>query len=743
MQEVAKLIHDYPNSFKRRNLSNCAVIVHAQDFINFVFSQERHNYDLQMDLLSAYSRLNRVLDKFRLHFIKPVFVVDGNYSICVSIIFLPIGFFQEEVFIPLSSSKRTKPNILLTSATTLSICEFLSSSGYEYVVCQSDAVATCLALSSLLGYPILGSNPRFFLFSFSPNMCNLISPKPLDIPEFIPLKSLQMSIFEPSKENTSLPAFSYSPESSLISIVSPTLRPLIGLLMESSVTLPVSNMDCSSLVRLFSLMKWISNTHPLSILQTVMEAAIESPDPCLVSSLVLDYLISCTPDFSEGVNLLPLINIQTDKFNIPQPRELKVGSPFAFFQCAMDVLNGKLVCHRQKRHLSPSLHELFRRGKIDISFCAPNPPRSPGHILGMLQRFVVHNGSQASTDSPWSFIVNFFHFTPKYAVMDKFNALMLCCLLWHSEKVDEFTHTDHSVEQCPIVLSTVLCALFNMLYIKSGAAKAEAMFISLESLVRRELSNLGDMASDPEDTFSQQAQEVLQVYIEMISLFNLLNKSETPKMSLVKQFTLKPAYIVFPCLHLSALIASYVYHFQPNSRMEKMINSSFMIGLNKTGYDLSEIFHNFMDLIGSTKISYDESSLQSSNHSEKPTILDTKPVVQPTKSPMATLVAPLRASIQCLPNGTGNQHLTKDNSLPSLFKSSSRSSVNITKEPLSSRPGPRKNTNFGSSTTFDFNFDRPKTPPPANAFMKKKKGSQGLSGYAARLAQRYGGSAGL
>ena len=51
----------------------------------------------------------------------------------------------------------------------------------------------------------------------------------------------------------------------------------------------------------------------------------------------------------------------------------------------------------------------------------------------------------------------------------------------------------------------------------------------------------------------------------------------------------------------------------------------------------------------------------------------------------------------------------------------------------------RKNNvnNSGGASSFNFDFERPKTPPPANAFMKKAKGSKALSGYAARLAQRY------
>ncbi|KAM7542726.1 hypothetical protein Aperf_G00000003863 [Anoplocephala perfoliata] len=692
---VVEMIAADPNSFRERNLSGCDLIVHAQDFVSYIAKQNRPDSRTDCHLF-VYSQIKDAIKRISACQIRPLFVVDGTLE--------------------------DRENTSQTLSQSRTICEFLATSGVRYAVSRSNAIPTCVALSSMLGIPILGCNYKFYLYSFpSPAWRNIFS-RPLSEPIFIPMECLQNL----DEKSSQLRANVYDASGCLrIERIPINHRPLLSLIMEL-VSLPQT---ANKNLELCFVTKWLSAAGPLAILQQIMQTAVNYDDPCLILQSVIDYLISFTPDFEEAISLLPYLGVDGDNFRSPDIYDIEPGSPQLFLNLAMDIIDGRPSRHSRIGISSSTLLDLFHRGKIDASILSTSNPNlnTPIDVLRRLQRSALSNSISASNS--WSYLADFFHFSTVLPLNEKFSALMLCCLLWHSSS----THHCPGVEFCPIILSSVFCALTSML-----CERATVVFsAALEYFESKKVNQ-----SNLEETYIHQAREILQIYSELLSFCSIVDGSGTSKMSLFKNVLFDPIFVVFPCLRLSVLIAIKLHSCDPEKRPLELTSSLILDDLKADISGLLSVFHQFMHIIKTVKIYWNDTQISPSK-----AVVKIPPSLTKAPNPVAP-VKPLRINASQSSNSLGELRDPRSDTPVSISLSESCEKRTLSRQqfPGSTSDSPsscasqarRKfsvTSNGGNRVVGQPNFDRPKTPPPANAFMKKSKGG---SAYAARLAQRYG-----
>lgn len=694
---IVEVLATDPKSFREQNFSACDVIIHAQDLVSYIAKQNRINFQVDCYLF-VHAQVKEIIEKIVACQIRPLFVVDGTLDV--------------------------RENISLTLPRSRIICEFLAMCGVSYAVTRSNAVSTCLALSCMLGIPILGSNCKFYLCSFPSSIGVNIFSRPLSEPIFVPLECLQNL----NSKSTHLRAKVYDASGCLrIKRIPTNHRPVLSLIMELVSLPPNSNKN----LELDFVAKWLSAAGPLAILQRIMQSAVSYVDPSLILQSVTEYLISFTPDFEEAIRLLPYLGLNGDNFPSPDVDDVEPDSPQFFLNLAMNIIEGRPSRHFRIGISGSTLLDLFHRGKIDASTLSTSDSKSyPSiYVLRWLQRSALSNS--ISVSDSWSYLAEFFHFSITVPLNENFSAIMLCCLLWHS-KCPRFCA---AIELCPIILSSVFCALISIL-----CEHASVVFFAM--LEYFEVGNSSE--SSLEETYYHQAQEILQIYSEILSFCNIFDGSRTSKISLLKKAVFDPIFVVFPCLRLSALIAIKLHSCDPEKRLFKLINSPFMDALKADTPGLLLVFRQFMNIIKTTKIYWNYAQLSPAKVVKTPPV-ETK--ISDSIASAKTLQIDKNKSL----NSLGGLYNPRSDTSISISRSHYREKLRVGEQQfpgsevfISNSPGRsigwrRKNNvtvgKGGKDIVGQPDYDRPKTPPPANAFMKKSKKS---SAYAARLAQRYG-----
>nr|CDS26002.1 hypothetical protein HmN_000634200 [Hymenolepis microstoma] len=666
VERVVSFLTDNYALYERQNLSSCELLIHAQDFVRFIIKRydlDNHGYDN----MSMYSRIKEVISYLKACKITPLFVVDGTLD----------------------------PNENVTGILPRIICEFLSSVGVSFVVSRSSAVCTCLALAEQHHLPLLIAHPGFYV--------NFYSLDSTSRPIFLPIECLQ-------NLNTNSSELQAKRLSNL-ELYFPQRYLYLGCLLMELIDLPPNaNKD----LEVGFVLKWLrDNSHePLNILQQIIQPALQSDDPCLVTQMMINYLISLTPDYEEASAVSSWLGLKTTKSQAHlDSYDSEPGSPQFFFSMALHILEGKSCHHSKIRFNDPTVYKLFCHGKIDSPLLCPietYPP--PIRILRQFQNAVISKSNYI--DNAWAFITDYFHFSI-FHLDERIAIIVLCCLLWHSCS----SCSGHTPEHCPVVLSTVFCSLINI-FCKQPTEAFSSTMVEYAKSEKLELNHT-------EEDFLKQGKEILQIYSEFLSFCSVVNSSkESSKLSLFKQVSFEPIFLVFPCLRMSALLAAKLSFSKPENRLSELLSSSFLQATKLEASDFSLAFHHFMDLIKNTEIYWDEPPSTSVTSAKMPLteVSEIPKSMPPVEKPQQTFKPDSRGDSHS-DNPTCNKGL-KERRIPGSL-------------PISASAGkqPFQRTTLPSVSLGQPDYDRPKTPPPANIFMKKTKQ---MSKYAALLVQRFG-----
>ncbi|VDO03824.1 unnamed protein product [Rodentolepis nana] len=665
VERVASFLSANCTLYEGHNLSSCELLIHAQDFVRFIIKRydlDNHGYDN----MSVYSRIKEVISYLRACKITPLFVVDGTLD----------------------------PDENIAGILPRTICEFLSSVGVSFVVSRSSAVCTCLALAEQHLLPLLISHPGFYV--------NLYSCDSTSRPIFLPIECLQNLNTNSSQLHAESLSYlePYFPQRYLY---------LGCLLMELIDFPPTANKD----LEVGIVLKWLKdNSHePLTILQHIMQHALQSNDPCLVAQMMINYLISLTPDYEEASAVSSWLGLKTTKSQAHFDfHDFESSSPQFLFSTALHILEGKSCRHLKVGFNDPTLYKLFCQGKIDSPLLCPietNPP--PIGILRRLQNAVLSRNNYI--DNAWAYITDYFHFSI-FHLDERIAVIVLCCLLWHSYS----SCSGHSPELCPAVLSTVFCALINI-FCKQSPEMFSAAFLEYAKSEKLEFNHT-------EENYLKQSEEIQQIYSEFLSFFSVVNSSNgSSKLSLFKQVSFEPVFVVFPCLRMSALLAAKLSFSKPENRLSELLSSSFLHAAKLEASDFSSAFHHFMGLVKNTEIYWDEPLSTSVTSIKEPLTEVSK---TPDSMPPAEKPLPIfKPDSQDDSHPTNSTWKRRPNERPiPVFVPTFTSAGKV----------PFRERTSSSASLYQPNYDRPKTPPPANTFMKKTKKSK----YAALLEQRFG-----
>ncbi len=297
---------------------------------------------------------------------------------------------------------------------------------------------------------------------------------------------------------------------------------------------------------------------------------------------------------------------------LPVPESEKhnplASSPEVFFQSAAEILKGDAQRYRRLDFFYKwpvALTYLFRFGKLDneivtalytetgalmespLIFLAKYPSTcGPSRILRFVQYCLVMGVEQANGQlskliglrpqvreicyegsfrykayhldvsplilparcSADDFLTTYFGYQPSRDIPDWCNALIISCLIWHCQKLGTEEHKNCDIAECPTVLAVLVVAMAT--HYNSGKDEREVLkhYTDMSSFALKHINDSGIAALDAEKCIMHGALEVMGVYAQYISLYNLLTALQDPNK--VPDFN-SPEYNRFPPHHLA------------------------------------------------------------------------------------------------------------------------------------------------------------------------------------------------
>lgn len=610
-----------------------------------------------------------------------------------------------------------------------------------------------------------------------------------------------------------------------------------------------------AIAKLRYVIEWVASSNPIHILQSVLSTSSQE-NVCETALAILEYCQSCSPDFDEAIKVLSFLRIPTPVEALTSKTVVKndstLASPFEFFHSAINALNEDSSNESADftRNWPSQLCALFRRGKIDLDICSalysksgllltspsdypasfPAPYR-PSLVLRYLQYCLIIGaelGAEAGirskvreiwysdsfrfrsfeiplvkmsllrSDTPWTFACRFFGFHLDLELSESINAVLMCLMLWHTQKQDDVDHKDCNIIHCPIIIATLLYALVNIEYLEdAGLSDLCDHNTKLMSMAQEKLRKFGsDDSLEPmvaEKRLMHNFHEIIIIYDHFLSLFNLLTGLKdidtNPDFTADKYNSLVPRNLLFQSLQLPVLIARHLSYLRQSSRLKTasrfwltnlaLSNSADALGIDRLRKVVFTIQSGISHL-DKTKLSWKDpcmmdidpplvfipqderarrslpslisaSELRGATATNK---INNPVVVEPKQNSRNSLVKP----VVPLTQPRQQQQSAGASSGAPLFQQLLDSALHrvstypiIEQHPLTRRVHLRsheKDRNYtasisGSSSTyvlpFASDYDAP-PPPPASALARKLPNGHS-SAYASRLKKRFGGNA--
>lgn len=364
--------------------------------------------------------------------------------------------------------------------------------------------------------------------------------------------------------------------------------------------------------RLRSVVDYVSKTNPIYVLREIMESSVSSGQADYLSETVLTYLERFCPDFAEASQILillglgqglPLIKAAPGNKKHQKPSK---SSPGVFFERAAKLLKG---CGHEDESFDffyrwpKALVHLYRCGSLENVFIEPlynkwgvffGPVNGylsdfphccgPSRILRYIHYCLIAgvdeaNGAQFKLiglksnarelcyEGKFRYKMYNIHVLPMYlpgncssddflctilgfdcaSDVPKWSlALIFSILLWHQQKTE---HKSCRINECPLVLSTILLALVAYLTPKSDLPALADHLDELKTAVIFELADNGAPPSPAlEKEFLHGALELMILYDHYVSLSHLLTALQTPN---VIPDLKSPIYNRFPQIHIA------------------------------------------------------------------------------------------------------------------------------------------------------------------------------------------------
>ncbi|CDI96942.1 expressed conserved protein [Echinococcus multilocularis] len=220
-----------------------------------------------------------------------------------------------------------------------------------------DSIPVCLGIAYCLDCPVASMSSQYYVMA-----------RPTILPE--ELRSLAINELKIVDLNTDfycvddegskavLKLKVFHPEMSALRRVPATSRPLLALLMNSTLLpkLPASfqvetvGSESYTSAKLRAVIKWVEETNPIYVLRAIMESVTDPKCMDYISGKILLYLKEFCPDFAEASDILKVLDLgrrvpavkapmQTVKEEEEEQRQ-RSSSPMFFFQTAAKMLKG-------------------------------------------------------------------------------------------------------------------------------------------------------------------------------------------------------------------------------------------------------------------------------------------------------------------------------------------------------------------------------------------------------------------